>query len=67
MSSRSGNFDLYVMDADGTNVTRLTDHPANDYDPIWMPDGQSLIFSSERDSRERSVSRVARRIAASIG
>ena len=51
MSSRGGSFDLWVMDADGTNVTRLTDHPANDYDPIWMPDGQSLIFSSERDSR----------------
>ena len=39
------------MDADGTNVTRLTDHPANDHDPVWMPDGQSLIFSSTRDSR----------------
>ena len=51
VSSRGGNFDLYVMNADGTNVTRLTDHPAGDYDPIWMPDGQSMIFSSERDSR----------------
>ena len=51
MSSRGGNFDLYVMNADGTNITRVTDHPANDFDPIWMPDGQSLIFSSERDSR----------------
>ena len=51
VSSRSGSFDLYVMNADGTNVTRVTDHKANDYDPIWMPDGQSLIFSSERDSR----------------
>jgi TolB protein len=51
VSSRGGSFDLWVMNADGTNVTRLTDHPANDYDPIWMPDGQSLIFSSERDSR----------------
>jgi TolB protein len=51
VSSRSGSFDLYVMNADGTNVTRVTDHPANDYDPIWMPDGQSMIFSSERDSR----------------
>lgn len=51
VSSRAGSFDLFVMDADGTNVTRLTDHPANDYDPIWMPDGQSMIFSSERDSR----------------
>src|SRR4030095_7673699 len=51
VSSRAGNFDLYVINADGTNVTRLTDHPANDFDPIWTPDGQSLIFSSERDSR----------------
>ena len=51
VSSRGGNFDLYVMDADGTNVTRLTDHAAADYDPMWAPDGQSLIFSSERDSR----------------
>lgn len=51
VSSRGGNFDLYVMNADGTNVTRVTDHAANDFDPIWMPDGQSMIFSSERDSR----------------
>lgn len=48
---QGGQFDLYVMDANGTNVTRVTDSPANDFDPIWMPDGQSLIFSSERDSR----------------
>ena len=33
-STRGGpNFDLYVMDAAGGNVTRLTDHPANDHDP----------------------------------
>lgn len=51
VSSRAGNFDLYVMNADGSGVMRLTDHPANDFDPIWMPDMQSLIFSSERDSR----------------
>jgi TolB protein len=53
ISTRQGGsqFDLYVMDANGANVTRVTDHPANDYDPMWMPDGQSLIFSSERDSR----------------
>jgi TolB protein len=50
-SSRSGNYDIYVMNADGTNVTRVTDHPANDHDPVWLPDGQSLVISSERDSR----------------
>ena len=39
------------MDADGGNAVRVTDHPAHDHDPSWMPDGQSLIFASERDSR----------------
>ena len=51
-SSRSGNWDVYVMDANGTSVTRLTDSPANDHDPVWMPDGQSVIISSDRESRE---------------
>ena len=35
------------MDANGANVTRLTDHQANDHDPVWMPDGQSVIISSD--------------------
>lgn len=47
----NGQFDLFVMNADGSNVTRITDHPANDMDPVWMPDMKSLIFASERDSR----------------
>jgi len=51
-SSRSGNWDIYVMNADGTNVVRVTDSPANDHDPVWMPDGQSVVISSDRDSRE---------------
>ena len=51
-SSRGGNWDAYVMNADGSNVIRLTDHRANDHDPVWMPDGQSVIISSDRDSRE---------------
>jgi TolB protein len=52
-SNRNGpdNYDLYVMDADGRNLTRITDHPAHDHDPSWLPDGESLVFSSARDSR----------------
>lgn len=48
-STRGGSSNLYVMDADGRNVTRLTNHGANDYDPSWLPDGQSMIFTSDRD------------------
>ena len=47
-----GQFDIYVMDANGANVTRITDHQSNDHDPVWMPDGQSVIISSTRESRE---------------
>jgi len=48
-SSRGGSYNLYLMDADGANVRRLTDHPGNDYDPSWLPDGASFVFTSDRD------------------
>jgi TolB protein len=48
-SNRGGSYNLYVMDADGGNVVRLTDHAGNDHDPAWLPDGESLVFASDRD------------------
>ena len=44
-----GSYNLYVMDADGSNVRRLTQHAGTDHDPTWLPDGQSIVFSSDRD------------------
>src|SRR5215210_4765487 len=48
-SNRGGSYNLYLMDADGCNVTRITDHAANDFDPSWLPDGEGLVFASDRD------------------
>jgi TolB protein len=45
------NIDIYVMNADGSNIVRVTDHPAPDQDPAWAADGQSLFFTSERNGR----------------
>ena len=45
----SMNDDIYVMDTDGTNVRRLTYHPAIDVLPCWSPDGRQIAFSSLRD------------------
>ena len=45
-----GGLDIYVMDADGGNVTRLTDHPENDILPHWSPDGKWISFTSARIS-----------------
>jgi Tol biopolymer transport system component len=52
-STRGGgrNVDIFVMQADGRGVVRLTDHTAPDQDPAWAADGRSLFFTSERDGR----------------
>ena len=36
---RDGNFDIYVMNADGSEQTRITDEPAIDRFPAWSPAG----------------------------
>ncbi|MCX6096587.1 MAG: hypothetical protein NT125_07765 [Candidatus Bipolaricaulota bacterium] len=46
---------LYVTDADGWNVTRVTTNPAHDWLPTWSADGTELLFSSNRDGRELDV------------
>ena len=43
---RSGDFHLYVMNADGTGLTRLTDGQRKDFNPSWSPDGKKIAFSS---------------------
>lgn len=43
------NDDIYTVDADGTDVVRLTDHPAFDVDPTFSPDGREIAFISNRD------------------
>jgi TolB protein len=46
------NFDIYVMDADGANVVRLTTDPGVDADPAWSPAGTQIAFSSTRDGNK---------------
>lgn len=49
MSNRDGNWEIYVMEADGKNPRNLTNHPSDDQFPAWSFDGKKIGFRSKRD------------------
>jgi Tol biopolymer transport system component len=52
-SSLDNNWEIYVMEADGSNAIRLTDNPAQDISARWSPEGRRIIFVSTRDGGHR--------------
>ena len=49
LSYVNGNYEIYVMNADGSNVLRLTENNASDDSPAWSPDSKMIAFVSGRD------------------
>jgi Tol biopolymer transport system component len=47
-SLRDGNWELYVMDADGSNQKNISLHTAKDLPVVWSPDGRKIVFQSNR-------------------
>ena len=52
VSDRDGNSNIYVMDTDGKNVQRLTDHPLKDNKPAWSPDGKKIAFNARQHDQK---------------
>jgi Tol biopolymer transport system component len=49
-SDASGDFEIYAVNTDGTNLTRLTDHPGfSSGDLCWSPDGSKIAYTSNHE------------------
>lgn len=49
MSNREGNWELYLINSNGSGLTRLTHNNADDGLPTWAPDGKTIGFVSNQD------------------
>ena len=48
-SNRKGNWEIYIMNPDGSQQERLTRNNAADFSPVWSPTGEQILFVSTRD------------------
>lgn len=48
-SNKDGNYEIYLINADGSDLKNLTNNSANDLQPTWSPDGKYIAYSSDRD------------------
>jgi len=44
----AGRFDIWVANADGSNMTQITQHVGDEIEPAWSPDGSALAFCANR-------------------
>ncbi|HEV8371088.1 MAG TPA: protein kinase [Pyrinomonadaceae bacterium] len=47
--------DVWAVDADGKNLTQVTNTPATDSQPSWFPNGDKLAFLSDRDNKQMKL------------
>jgi len=46
---RPGQLEIYVMNADGSNIRQVTNNGAANFGPYFFPDGKRIIYCSNQD------------------
>jgi Tol biopolymer transport system component len=52
------NFDLYLINVDGTGLERVTYNDTFDGFPMFSPDGKTLVFASNRNDAKEGETNV---------
>jgi len=55
MSDRDGDIEIYVINADGTHLNRLTHAPGRDAHPAFSRDGRKIAFQSPRGNVQPQI------------
>ena len=50
-SARDGNYEVYIMNPDGSEQINLTQHRAQDLSAVWSPTGEQILFVSDRGGK----------------
>ena len=58
-SDRDGDFEIYMINADGTSLVRLTESKGVDYPSSWSLDGRKLAFVSDRNGSYNRIRHVS--------
>jgi Tol biopolymer transport system component len=52
-----GDYEIFIMKADGSHLRQITFNALNDEDPAWSPDGRRIVFTRDFDPIEGQLDR----------